>query len=76
MIFKLFISLIDCEDVDWIHWTHDMVHWQAPVDTVIDLQVPKIARNFLTSWATIIVDVFVDKSFCFHMNSSNPEEVG
>jgi len=28
------------EDMDWIHLAHDRGHWQALVNTVMNLQVP------------------------------------
>jgi len=29
-----------CKDVKWIHVAHDRVQWQAPVNLVMNLQVP------------------------------------
>jgi len=39
--------------VDWIHLGQDRVQWQVLVDTVITLQVPWKAENFLISWAIV-----------------------
>jgi hypothetical protein len=36
-------------DVDWIHWAQDRDRWRALVNTVMNLQVPQNAGNFLTS---------------------------
>jgi len=40
---------IGWEDVDWIHLTQDRNQWQAFVNMVMNLWVPKKAGNFLTS---------------------------
>jgi hypothetical protein len=37
------------EDVDWMHLAQDADQWQALVITVMNLQVPQKAGNFLTS---------------------------
>jgi len=40
---------IGWEGVGWIHLTKNKVQWQAPVNTVINLQLLQKAENFLTS---------------------------
>jgi hypothetical protein len=47
-IIRMNLREIGWEDVDWIH-LKDMDQWQALVKMVMDLQVPKKVRNFLTS---------------------------
>jgi hypothetical protein len=37
------------EDVDWMHLAQDSDQWLAVVNTVMNLQVPQNAGNFLTS---------------------------
>jgi len=39
-----------CED--WMELAEDRDRWRALVSTVMDLRVPKIAGNFLTSCRT------------------------
>jgi hypothetical protein len=41
------------EGVDWIHLAEDRDQWWVLVNTIMNLQVPYKARNFLTSWANI-----------------------
>jgi hypothetical protein len=36
------------EDMDWIHLAQDRDKWQAAVDIVRDLHVPRNVRSFLT----------------------------
>jgi len=33
------------EDVDWIHLAQDRYQWLAAVNTVMNLRLPKIARD-------------------------------
>ena len=40
---------VGCGGMDWIKLALDRDRWQALVDTVMNLQVPKKAVNFLTS---------------------------
>jgi hypothetical protein len=42
------LKKIEWESVDWIHQAHDMDQWRAVVNTVMNLQVPKMAGNFLS----------------------------
>jgi hypothetical protein len=37
------------EKVDWIHVAQDTDRWRALVNMLMNLQVPKMAGNFLTS---------------------------
>jgi hypothetical protein len=37
------------EGVDWIHLPQERDQWQAPVNTVMNLQVLRKVGNFLTS---------------------------
>jgi hypothetical protein len=37
----------------WIHLAQDRDQWQAPVNTIVNLQVPWTAGNFLSGWATV-----------------------
>jgi len=37
---------------DWMELAQDRVRWRALVSTVMNLRVPKNARNFLTSCRT------------------------
>jgi hypothetical protein len=46
---KMDLSEIGFGDVDWINWAQDRDRWQALVNTVMNLLVPKNAWNFLTS---------------------------
>jgi hypothetical protein len=39
---------IGWDGVDWLHLTDDRDQWQAVVNTVMNLQVPQKAGNFLT----------------------------
>jgi hypothetical protein len=43
------IKEIGYEDVDWIHLSQDGIQWWVFVNTVINLRVPKMATNLLTS---------------------------
>jgi len=43
----------ECEDVILIHLAHHTVWWRALVNMVMNLWVPKMEGNFLTSWATV-----------------------
>jgi hypothetical protein len=45
------IKEIGWEGIDWIDLAHDWNTWQTSVNAVMNLQVPKNARNFLTSQA-------------------------
>jgi hypothetical protein len=47
--FRMDLRKIGWEGVDWIHLAQDRDHWWTLVNTVMSLQVPKKARNFLTS---------------------------
>jgi hypothetical protein len=42
-----------CEDVGWIHLAQERGQWRAFVNTVMNLQVPYMAGDFLTSFTTI-----------------------
>jgi hypothetical protein len=46
---KMDIGEIGFGDVNWIHLTQDRDRWRALVNTVMNLQVPSNAGNFLTS---------------------------
>jgi hypothetical protein len=37
------------EDVDWIYLAQDMVQWQDPVDTIINIQATLKVVNFKSS---------------------------
>jgi hypothetical protein len=39
-IIKMGLIDIGCEDMDWIHLSQDRDHWQAVVNTVMNLRVP------------------------------------
>jgi len=41
---------IGLKGVDWIHLAQDRDRWRAVVNTVMNLRVPQMADNFLTSW--------------------------
>jgi len=40
---------IGFKGMDWIHLTQDRNQWRAVMNTVMNLQVPQKAGNFLTS---------------------------
>jgi len=40
---------VRCGDLDWIELAQDRDRWQASVNAVKNLQVPKNAGNFLIS---------------------------
>jgi len=44
---------IGWEYVTWIYLAQDRDQWKAPVNMVMDVQVPQKAQNLLTSWVTI-----------------------
>jgi hypothetical protein len=46
IILKMDCKEIDWEGVDWIHMTHDRDHWQALVNTVLNVGSTK-GRGFL-----------------------------
>jgi len=48
---------IGCEVVDWIQLAQGRVQWWAPVRTVMNIWVPYMAQNFLTSWVTITYSI-------------------
>jgi hypothetical protein len=45
---RMVLREVDREGVDWIHLAQDRDQWQALVNTVMNLQVPQKAGNFLT----------------------------
>jgi len=46
---KMDLQKVGCGGINWIKLALDRDRWQALVDTVMNLQVPKKAVNFLTS---------------------------
>jgi hypothetical protein len=46
---KAYFKGIRCDDVDWIRLDQYRAHWQAPVNMVMNLRVPKRAEIFLNS---------------------------
>ena len=40
---------VGCGDMDWINLAHNKDRWQALVNAVINLWIPKKMGNFLTS---------------------------
>jgi hypothetical protein len=46
---RMCVREVGLEDVDWIHLAQDMDQWRVLVNTVMNLQVPYKAENFLTS---------------------------
>jgi hypothetical protein len=51
----MFLKEIGREGVDWIHVAQDRGQWRACVKTIMNLQIPERAGNFLTSRVTINV---------------------
>jgi hypothetical protein len=46
---RLYVKQRRCEEVKWIRLTQDRNKWRALVNTLLKLQVPQKAGNFLTS---------------------------
>jgi hypothetical protein len=47
---KMDLSEIRWKDVDWIHLAQDRDRFRALVNTVMNLQVPQKARDFLSKY--------------------------
>jgi len=46
---KIDLQEVGCEDMDWIQLAQDRDRWQALVNVVMNLRVPKNTGNFLTT---------------------------
>jgi hypothetical protein len=46
-------TLLQKQGVDWIHLAQDRGQWRAPVNTVMNRQVPYATGDLLISWATV-----------------------
>jgi hypothetical protein len=46
---KIYFREVGWGDIDWIYLSQDREKWWAIVNTVMNLQVPENARNFLIS---------------------------
>jgi len=42
------LTKTECDDVEWIDLALDRGKWQALVNTIMNLRVPRNAENFLT----------------------------
>ena len=45
----MYLQEVGCGGMDWIELAQDWYRWWALVNVVMNLQVPQIAGNFLTS---------------------------
>jgi hypothetical protein len=45
---KMDLGEREWKGVDWFHLTQDTDQWRAVMNTVMDIQVPQKAENFLT----------------------------
>jgi hypothetical protein len=49
---KIHLSELECDGMDWIDLAQDKDQWRAPVNMVMNLQVPQNAGKFLSNCTT------------------------
>ena len=53
ILLKLFLQKVEWGGMDWIRMAWERDRWRAFVNAVMNLRVPYIAVNFLTSWEPV-----------------------